>query len=202
MRRHAERAMYVHIEDALSSITTQLRSAIDADARTASGANGNVHDAASPLRRAGWARQVAAELGSVLIYTLGLAATIEWHLQQFRKCTSIPCELTVSHAAGVDLPEDCTETIFDIYQEAVSNVARHAGATRVAIALTIMPQDVTLVVHDNGIGLSDEASRSDRGGIAGMRARAHGHNGLCRFAGARDTGTTVTASLPFAHTPC
>jgi signal transduction histidine kinase len=53
-----------------------------------------------------------------------------------------------------------------------SNVARHAGASRVAIALTITPHEVTVVVRDNGIGLGAEASRSSGDGIAGMRARA------------------------------
>jgi signal transduction histidine kinase len=200
MRQHPARAMYHKIEDALTSITMQLRSAIYADVNTPSRVNGKVNGASGPLRRAsGWARQVATELGSVLLDTLGLAATIDWHLHQVQKCTGILYELAVNNAAGFDLPEEHTATIFDVYSEALSNVARHAGASRVAIALTITPHEVTLVVRDNGIGLGEEASRSSRGGIAGMRARAQSHKGLCEFAGARNAGTTVTVSLPIAR---
>lgn len=197
MRHVPARAMYDQIEDALKSITMQLRSAIHADANMPGPLNGNGIESIGPLGRAsGWARQMSAELGSVLLYTLGLSATIEWHLHQFRKCTGIRCDLTVDNATGFDLPEDCAETVFDIYNEALSNVARHAGASRVAIALTVTPREVTLVVRDDGMGLGDEACRLSRGGIAGMRYRALSHQGLCEFAGTRDAGTTVTAVLP------
>ena len=95
-----------------------------------------------PLR----ARQISAELAAVLLDTLGLAGTLEWHAHRYQKCTGILCELTVSGAAGFDLPEDHAATIFDIYNEALSNVARHAGASRVAIGLTVAPHEVTTSV--------------------------------------------------------
>jgi len=188
--------MYDQIEGMLTSMTMQLRSAIYADVNMPSRGEGKV---SAPLRRAsGWARNVEAELGSLLLDTLGLAATIEWHLQQFQKCTGIPYELTVTNAAHVDLPEEYAATIFDLYSEALSNVARHTEANEVAIALTIAPRDVTLVVRDNGTGLGEEAFRSRQDSIALMRARAQSHDGLCEFAGAPNAGTTVKVSLPIA----
>lgn len=202
MRRHPARAMYDQIEGMLSSITMQLRSAIQADACMPARVNGKVNAASDPFQRAsGWARQMSVELGSVLLDTLGLAATIEWHVRQFQKCTGIHCALTVNTTAGFDLPEDHAETIFDIYNEALSNVARHAGASRVAIVLTITPREVTLVVADNGIGLANKAPLSDAGGIAGMRARLQTHNGSFEVDGARNIGTTVTVRLPVSGAP-
>jgi two-component system sensor histidine kinase UhpB len=188
MRNHPARAMYDQIEDALTSLTMQLRSAITADAQ------------ARPLggRARGWARQISSELASVLLDTLGLAGTIEWHVRQYQKCTGILCELTVSSAARFDLPEDYAATIFDMYNEALSNVARHAGASRVAISLTVTPHEVTLAVSDDGIGLPSEAPASDAGGIAAIRERSRAHAGFCEFAGTRNAGTTVTVSLPIA----
>jgi len=163
--------------------------------------NRKVNGASGSLRRAScWARQVATELGSVLLGTLGLAATIEWHLHQLQKCTGILYELTVSNAVGFDLPAEYAATVFNVYSEALSNVARHSDAGRVAIALTITPPKVTLVVLDDGIGLGEEAAGSSRGGIAGMRARAQSYKGLCEFSGARNGGTTVTVSMPIART--
>jgi signal transduction histidine kinase len=98
------------------------------------------------------ARPISAELGSVLLDTLGLEETVEWHARRFQKRTGVLYELTVSRAAAFGLPEDRAEAILDIYNEALSNVARRAGASRVAIALTIRPGEVTMVVSDNGIG--------------------------------------------------
>ena len=198
MRQHPARAMYDQIEPLLTSITMQLRSAIYADVNMPSRVDGK--KVSGPLRRAsGWARNVAAELGSLLLDTLGLAATIEWHLQQFQKCTGIPYELTVNNAAHVDLPEEYAATIFDVYSEALSNVARHTEANQVAIALTITPREVTLVVRDNGMELGEEAIRSRQYSIALIRARVQSHDGLCEFACAPNAGTTVKVSLPIAR---
>ena len=70
MRHGPARGMYDQIEDALTSITMQLRSAIHADANMSGAANGKVNGAKDPFQRdSGWARQIAAELGSVLLYT-------------------------------------------------------------------------------------------------------------------------------------
>lgn len=135
--------MYDELEDALTSITMQLRSAIQADARKANGASDSLHGDSE------WARQITAELGSILLGTLGLAATIEWHVHQFQKCTGILCELTVNDAAGAEPPEDYATTVFEVYNEALSNIARHAAATRVAIALSITPRELTMAVSDD-----------------------------------------------------
>ena len=195
MRHRPARAMYDQLEDTLTSITMQLRSAIEADASMPSKAKG----LGDPLKRDnGWARKVSAELGSVLLDTLGLAATIEWHVRQFQKCTGIRCELTVSSADSFELPENYSEAIFDIYNEALSNVARHAGANRVAIALTVARHEVTMVIRDNGIGLASEVPASGDGGLAVIRANSQTYKGFCEIAGARHTGTTVTVSLPIA----
>ena len=153
--------MYGQLEDALTSITMQLRSAIEADAHQPPRANGKA-----------------------------------WHARQFQKCTGVLYDLTVKHAAGFDLPEEHAAAIFDVYNEALSNVARHAGASRVAIALTITPHEVTLIVRDDGIGLGSADPAAGAGGFAAIRARSQTYNGSCEVAGARSGGTAVTVSLP------
>lgn len=231
MHHHPARAMYDQLENTLSSITLQLRSAIEADAGKASREIETALPAGgAPQRSSGWDRQVSAELGSILLESLGLAGTIEWHVRQFQKCTGIPCELTMTAMAGIELPVNCADTIFDIYSEALSNIARHARASRITIALSITWREVTLVVRDNGIGLGvfglgandlgvnnlgvdnlgvnnrgvnnhgEDTSRPIRGGIAGMQARARIHKGFCDLASAQSGGTTVTVSLPIQRT--
>jgi signal transduction histidine kinase len=141
---------------------------------------------------------ISAELTSVLLDTLGLAATLEWHARQYQKSTGIQCDLTVSGAAGFDVPENYAATIFDIYSEALSNVARHAQASRVAIGLAVTPHEVTMVVSDNGIGLRKEVLAVQARGIAAIRERSQAHAGFCEFTGVRNAGTTMTVSLPLA----
>lgn len=97
-------------------------------------------------------RPISPALGALVLDTLGLAAAIEWQAGRLRKCTGLRCELTVQDAAGVELPEVCAATLFDLYGETLANVARHPGASRVAIALTITAREVTMVVRDDGQG--------------------------------------------------
>jgi signal transduction histidine kinase len=158
--------MYDELEQGLTSITMQLRSAIQADTRRVNGASDRLHGDSA------WSRQVTAELGSILLGTLGLAATIEWHAHQFQKCTGILCDLTVNDAVSSELPDDYAAAVFGAYNEALSNIARHAGATRVAIALTITPHELTMAVRDDSIGFAAAA------------------------VGTRELGTAVAISLP------
>jgi len=158
--------MYDELEQGLTSITMQLRSAIQADTRRANGASDSLHGDRE------WTRQVTAELSSILLGTLGLAATIEWHAHQFQTCTGILCELTVNDAAGSELPADYATAVFDAYSEALSNIARNAGVNRVAIALTITPRELTMAVRGSSVDLADSA------------------------AGTGELGTPVTISLP------
>jgi signal transduction histidine kinase len=202
MSQHPARAMYDQIEETLTSITMQLRSAIQADTDVAARASERAGAAGNRLQRPdGWARRVTTELGSVLLDTLGLAATIEWHLQQCRKCTGLDYELSVSNSSRSDLPEKFAATMFEIYSEALSNVARHAYASRVTVALAITSDAVTMVVADNGVGLGNWGGDSRAGGLSVMRERSHAHKGLCTVTAARGTGTTVIVSLPFAVSP-
>jgi len=155
--------MYDELEEGLTSITMRLRSAIQADTRRVNGPGDRLHGDST------WTRQVTAELGSILLGTLGLAATIEWHAHQFQKCTGILCELTINDAAGSELPENYATAVFEAYNEALSNIARRAAASRVAITLTITTRELTMAVRDDGTG---------------------------QVAGTRELGTPVTISLP------
>lgn len=115
---------------------------------SAAGADNRRVDGVSRDRVEGWARQTSAELCAVLLDTLGLKAAVEWHVRRFHKSTGIRYELQVNDAAGFELPEDCAATVFDVYSEALSSIARHTHTDRIAIALTITPREVTMLVRD------------------------------------------------------
>jgi signal transduction histidine kinase len=194
-------AVYDELGDTLTVIKMQLKSAIRADARLPSG------DGEKPNGGFGQAdfaslsiRQISAELGSVLLDTLGLAATIEWYVHEFQKCTGIYYDLSIDDALGAGLAEEYATAIFHIFHEALSNIAHHAGAEKIAIEVSITPQEVAMVVWDNGVGIAEmQAGNSNSGGLAAIRKHASSLKGLCRVVGVPNNGTTLSVSLPLAE---
>lgn len=195
-------AVYAELGDTLTLIKMQLKSAIQAEARLVS--------AEDQERNRGFAqadfaslliRQIAAELGSVLLATLGLAATIKWYVHEYQKCTGIYYDLSIDDAAGVGLAEEYATAMFHVFHEALSNIAHHARAEKVAIKVSITAQEVAMVVWDNGVGISEtQAGNSNAGGLAEIRKHANSHKGFCRVVGVPDQGTTLSVSLPLVQT--
>ena len=100
----------------------------------------------------GKVRRISPELGSVVVDTLGLTAALEWHGRRLQRRTGLRYELTLNDAVGVGVPEAWATTILQIYDETLANAARHRGASRVAISLTVTPHEVTMAVRDDGAG--------------------------------------------------
>jgi signal transduction histidine kinase len=141
-------------------------------------------------------RRVATELRPGLLDELGLAATIEWQAQEFAERTGIDCELYLS-AEEIILDRDLATAIFRIFQETLTNVARHAEATEVCVKLEDRPGELVLVVRDNGRGITESQVSHPRSlGLMGMRERARSWGGEVAFQGAPGQGTTVTVRIP------
>jgi PAS domain S-box-containing protein len=146
-------------------------------------------------------RRIATELRPGILDDLGLVAAVEWAAEEFEARTGTKCRL--------DLPEDDIEidqkratAMFRILQETLTNVARHAKATEVGVRLAKENGDLTLEVHDNGRGISEEQLSAGRSlGILGMRERAALLGGELTLIGAPEKGTTVRVWIPQAHCP-
>jgi signal transduction histidine kinase len=141
-------------------------------------------------------RRISTELRPGLLDDLGLAAAIEWQAADFQNRSGILCTATLP-SGEVELERDLATALFRILQETLTNVARHAGATQVAIRLEGGDERIVLSVADNGRGITKRQS-ADEGafGIIGMRERAHLWGGELRIAGRPGEGTTVTVSIP------
>lgn len=146
-----------------------------------------------PERAGIWSRQLAAELGAVLLDTLGLAAAVEWHAHQFQKYTGVRYALTVSETEGFETPEEYATGIFEILHDALNHVARCAQVSCVDISLNITPREVGMVMRHDGIGAAGAPAR--------IRRRARAYHGLCDVSRAPGTGTTLTVSLPLPAAP-
>jgi signal transduction histidine kinase/DNA-binding response OmpR family regulator len=141
-------------------------------------------------------RRVATELRPGVLDDLGLVAALEWQAQEFAGRTGIECELHLGQE-DVTLGRDLYTTVFRIYQETLTNVARHAEASLVRVDLEIGLDELVLSVRDNGKGITgDEISDPKSLGLIGMRERARSCGGSITFQGVPGQGTTVTVQVP------
>jgi PAS domain S-box-containing protein len=141
-------------------------------------------------------RRIATELRPGLLDDLGLIAAIEWQAEEFADRTGIACDLRLGDQ-GIPLDRDLATALFRIFQEALTNVARHAEATTVTVELKESPAELTLVVADNGRGIApDRVTAPHSLGLLGMRERAREWGGDVAFEVAAGQGTTVTVRIP------
>ena len=104
-------------------------------------------------------RRIAMELRPGVLDDLGLVAALEWQLKDFEKRTGIRCEF-FPPAEDISLEADLSTALFRIFQEALTNVARHSGATEVRVRLLVDADSSTLEVEDNGKGIEKEETLS------------------------------------------
>lgn len=141
------------------------------------------------------ARGMSQLLRPSILDDFGLSASLEWLADRFMQRTGIEVRYTSSFT---DRLSDEMEThLFRIAQEALTNAARHAGATRIDITLRVDARHVMLAVSDNGRGMIPDAGESRRGmGLPGMRARAEQIQGELRVGPRQGGGTEVIARAP------
>jgi len=131
---------------------------------------------------------------------LGLGAAIEWQANEFASRTRIQCEVSVP-TEDLALDADRSTAIFRIFQEALTNVARHAEANVVRVFLTHRNGRVLLVVQDDGKGIleSDLAVSKGSLGLLGMKERAQACGGKLQIWGEPGKGTTVAVEIPLGE---
>ena len=141
-------------------------------------------------------RRIASDLRPLLLDDLGLVAALEWLVQNFSQRTGITCTLSVDRP-HIELPMARASALFRIVQESLTNIAKHARATRAEVVLAHEPGRLAVHVRDDGIGFSAApARRADSFGLLGMRERASFLGGSFSITGVPDAGTTVEVHLP------
>jgi PAS domain S-box-containing protein len=141
-------------------------------------------------------RRIATDLRPGVLDDLGLAAAIEWQVQQFQQRTGIPCTVHLG-VAHDELDPLVSTAMFRILQESLTNVARHSHASRVTVTLEHRGGDLVLEVRDDGVGIAPEDASTARSiGLTGMRERAQLVGGECSISGAAAGGTTVCVRVP------
>jgi signal transduction histidine kinase len=144
-------------------------------------------------------RRISTELRPGILDDLGLVAAIEWQANDFQTRTGIKCEVVTPLEETV-LDQNLNTAFFRAFQETLTNVIRHAEATRVDVLLRKDGDTLVMEVHDNGRGISaQEISDTHSIGLRGMRERAALLAGEVTIQGIPGKGTTVTVSIPLGQ---
>jgi two-component system sensor histidine kinase UhpB len=133
---------------------------------------------------------------------LGIVAALEWQAREFEKGSGVACIFRSAERAPVlerELDPDHAAALFRIFQEALTNVAKHAGATRVTVTLRRQRQHLTLAICDNGRGIAPaDRLKPHSFGLRGMSERARALGGTLTLSAAPGGGTMVTIKIRLA----
>ncbi|MCX5822603.1 MAG: PAS domain S-box protein, partial [Deltaproteobacteria bacterium] len=147
-------------------------------------------------------RRISTDLRPSVLDDLGLIAALEWQLSEFTSRTEIPHEFATT-VEYVNMEEDTAVAVFRIFQEALTNVMRHARATKVAVFLRegerslFGDESLVLEIRDNGRGITEEEIlNSESLGLLGMKERVLTFGGELSIRGEPGSGTALVLQIP------
>ena len=146
-------------------------------------------------------KRISAELRPGLLDDLGLVAAIEWQIEEFQKRGEITFEVNLE-SDEIIVDKDRATTIFRIFQETLTNIARHANATMVGVSLKEEVGNLVLKVTDNGKGITEKQIYNPQSfGLIGIKERVYQWGGEVSISGIQYQGTTVLVSIPINRVP-
>jgi signal transduction histidine kinase len=142
-------------------------------------------------------RRVIEELHPSLLDHLGLAAAVQWYVDEACGAAKMESKVTVSKLER--LHPDLEIALYRIVQESVNNAVRHARATRIELLVERTDRGVRLCIGDNGVGIADlDSARQASHGLVGMTHRMRAINGTLDVSSRKGEGTRIEAFLPLA----
>jgi len=141
-------------------------------------------------------QRITSNLRPRILDDFGLVPAMEWHLKDYQKRSGIACTLKAG-GRSLMMEKNRAAAVFRIFQEALTNVARHAKATTVSISLNARSGRLRMKVADNGVGIEDwQVVAASSYGIMGIRERAQSLGGQVSIRGLRGKGTTLELDIP------
>lgn len=142
-------------------------------------------------------RTISAELRPSILDDIGLGEAMAWQAREFEKRYGIKVKLN-AHISEVELPREVATAFFRIFQETLTNVARHARARQVTADLSLAGKNLVLQVKDDGVGFEQEKIAAQKTlGLMGIKERLAAINGQFHLQTAPGQGTTITISAPY-----
>ncbi len=144
-------------------------------------------------------QKISSDLRPSILDNLGVIPAIKRHAKEFQSYSKIKCVLNLDND-DIVMDKDFSTVIFRIFQETLTNVSRHAKATRIKTSIKKENGSLILRINDNGRGITEEEIADPKSlGIIGIRERAHAVGGLVKINGAKDKGTTVIVTIPISN---
>jgi signal transduction histidine kinase len=145
--------------------------------------------------------RIITDLRPSILDHQGLWAALEWQAHDFAQSAELDLEWSMHGTESTELPEPLAMAVFRIFQEMLSNVGRHAQATRIQIRIAVTKSELCLFVQDNGCGASSDAFDAPTAyGIMGMRERAHHHGGRLSITSQIGQGALFHLRMPLQKT--
>lgn len=141
-------------------------------------------------------QRIATELRPRILDVLGIGEAIRWHIQDHQSRTGIHFDFSEVDN-NIELDQERSMTLFRVFQEMLTNVFRHAGASEVTIKLLRINNHIVLKVQDNGIGIPPDKIKSRQSlGLLGIRERLLAWNGTLNIESQPGKGATFTVHIP------
>lgn len=141
-------------------------------------------------------RRIAKELRPGVLDDLGLEAAIEWQAKEYEERTGVKTSVE-SRLDGKNFTKEVNTAVFRIFQESLTNITRHAEATKIDVKLFVELSNIVLEVIDNGVGISEERKTNRLSlGLLGMNERATYLSGTFTIEKHHLGGTIVTVKIP------
>ncbi len=141
-------------------------------------------------------RKISQKLRPSVLDNLGFYPAIKWQLNEFQKQSGIRCNLIIS-STSVLLTEAISNSLFRVFQEALTNIYRHAGATEVNVSLGIESGELFMEIQDNGSGITENNINDPKSfGLTGLRERIRILNGSVAIKGMPGKGTLIRVNIP------
>lgn len=145
-------------------------------------------------------RRISTELRPSVIDDLGLNAALEWQVDEFGRRMVVEIEY-VNSFDDTNIHPDISIGIFRILQESLTNIVKHAAATKVKITICQLNNTVQLTVEDDGIGFDTNAKQDHLTfGLIGIKERTSMLQGECAIYSKQGTGTRIEVSIPLKKT--
>lgn len=144
-------------------------------------------------------RRIASDLRPSILDDLGLIAALEWQSQEFEKRTGTKSHFN-NYIINLNLQKDLATNIFRVYQEALTNITRHAKATDIETTIEEKDNHIILIITDNGVGIDlSDVNYKNSLGLIGMKERAALFKGELSIESQKQKGTTITLKIPLLN---
>jgi signal transduction histidine kinase/CheY-like chemotaxis protein len=141
-------------------------------------------------------KKICTELRPSILDHLGLGSAIEWQAEEFQKRSGIECSVALDQE-NIDVNPEIAIALFRIFQESLTNVMKHAEATKVKATLIKRDNSIVLEIADNGIGITrEQLAKTSSFGILGMQERVYPWKGSVVIVSSINQGTRIIVSIP------